>query len=87
MKKVYLLVVSMCILLTSMTAFAAPDRDSVKMGMRGENVKVLQKLLSEKGFYVGEIDGVFGEMTLRATKSFQNDNGLVADGVAGRESY
>jgi len=87
LKKVYLLVVvSMCILLTSITAFAAPDSDSVKMGMRGENVKVLQKLLSEKGFYVGEIDGVFGEMTFKATKSFQNNNGLLVDGIAGRET-
>ena len=60
--------------------------ESIKFGMRGDNVRILQKLLSEKGFYVGGIDGIFGKMTLQAIKDFQSGNGLKVDGVADKET-
>ena len=90
MKKVYLLVVlTMCMLLLSVPAFAAsaaPSDDSIKFGMRGDNVQMLQKLLSEKGFYVGEADGVFGKLTLKGVKEFQTSSGLKVDGIASKET-
>ena len=73
-------------LLTSVAVFAAPADDSIKIGMRGDHVLTLQKLLSEKGFYIGALDGVFGNQTLKATKTFQSSNGLTADGVADKET-
>ncbi|MBP2628980.1 MAG: hypothetical protein H6Q68_3691 [Firmicutes bacterium] len=73
-------------LLTSAVVFAGPADDSMKIGMRGDNVKMLQKLLSEKGFNVGEIDGIFGKMTLKAVKDFQSSSGLTADGVVGKDT-
>ena len=74
-------------LLTSVVVFAAPVADdSIKMGMRGENVQMLQKLLSENGYYVGEIDGIFGKITLKAVKDFQSTSGLKADGVVDKET-
>jgi len=85
--KVYLIVVlTLCILLTSAVAFASPSDDSIKIGMRGDNVKMLQKLLSEKGFNVGQIDGVFGKITLTAVKDFQSSSGLTVDGIANKET-
>lgn len=88
MKKVYLLVaLTICMLLTSVTVFAAPATDeSIKFGMRGDNVQTLQKLLSENGFYVGEVDGIFGKITLKAVKDFQSSSGLRADGVVDKET-
>lgn len=88
MKKVYLLVaLTICMLLTSVVVFAAPvSDDSIKMGMRGENVQMVQKLLSENGFYVGEVDGIFGKITLKAVKDFQSSNGLKADGIVDKET-
>lgn len=89
MKKAYLLVaLTICMLLISVTVFAAPvpADDNIKFGMRGDNVQMLQKLLSENGFYVGEIDGIFGKITLKALKDFQSNNGLRADGVADKET-
>lgn len=65
---------------------AAASDDSIKFGMRGDNVQILQKLLAEKGFYVGEIDGVFGKITLRGVKEFQTSAGLSVDGIASRET-
>jgi len=87
LQKIYLIVVlTLCMLLTSVVAFAAPADDSIKIGMRSDNVKMLQKLLSEKGFYSGEIDGVFGKITLRAVKDFQSSSGLTVDGVADKDT-
>lgn len=76
----------MCMLLMSVPAFAAPSDDSIKFGMRGDNVQMLQKLLSEKGFYVGEVDGVFGNLTLSGVKEFQTSSGLTVDGIASKET-
>lgn len=51
--------------------------------MSGERVLDLQRLLQRRGYNVGTPDGVFGRGTERALKRFQNDVGLIADGVAG----
>ena len=47
--------------------------------------KILQTLKDANGapFYEGEIDGRFGDLTDRAIRGFQNENGLPVDGVAG----
>ncbi len=51
-------------------------------GARGENVKVLQRALIAAGVTVrGGADGVFGAMTAAALTSYQQANGLKANGV------
>jgi len=77
---------TICMLLTCVIVFAAPADDSIKIGMRGDNVQMLQKLLSEKGYYMGEIDGIFGNLTFKSVKSFQSSSGLNADGVVSKET-
>jgi peptidoglycan hydrolase-like protein with peptidoglycan-binding domain len=47
------------------------------------NVRDLQALLSDRGFYTGAIDGVMGQDTTNAVIAAQKKYGLVADGVAG----
>lgn len=87
LKKVYRIVVStLCLLLMSVPVFATPSADSIQFGMRGDQVVMLQKLLSEKGFYVDEIDGVFGKHTLRGVKDFQTSSGLQVDGIVSKET-
>lgn len=46
-------------------------------------VKALQQKLTNRGYDVGRIDGIFGDSTERGVTDFQRDNGLIADGVAG----
>lgn len=47
-------------------------------------IKQKQCLLYILGYYVGDIDGKWGEMSRTATKNFQKDfGGLEADGIAG----
>ena len=44
--------------------------------MKGDDVKNAQILLTEKGYSVGAIDGIFGKATEFASKNFKQDNGL-----------
>ena len=45
--------------------------------------KQKQHLLGYLGYYAGEIDGAWGEMSQAATRAFQRDYGLTADGIFG----
>ena len=57
-----------------------------KMGSTGEEVKNIQTALSSKGYYSGNIDGIYGTGTKNAVLAFQRDNGLSADGIAGKQT-
>lgn len=57
-----------------------------KQGSRGDEVTAIQTKLRESGYYNGKIDGVFGSGTKNALISFQKDNGLTADGIAGSKT-
>ena len=50
---------------------------------QSDDVKNLQQLLSDRGFYGGAIDGINGPMTREAIILSQKTYGLIADGVAG----
>jgi 3D (Asp-Asp-Asp) domain-containing protein len=58
----------------------------IKYGDRGADVKRVQKLLADSGFYPGALDGVYGGGTVQAVKSFQTAYNLPADGIVGRET-
>lgn len=45
--------------------------------------KQKQCLLYYLGYYVGDIDGSWGVLSKTATKAFQTDHGLTADGIFG----
>lgn len=57
-----------------------------KIGSQGEEVRQIQTVLQNQGYFDGKIDGIFGEQTLKAVKSFQNNNGLTADGIVGSKT-
>ena len=65
-------------------AASSPSASFVGMttGARGDNVKVLQRALIAAGVSVrGGADGVFGSMTAAALTSYQQANGLTANGI------
>lgn len=49
-------------------------------------IKQKQCLLAYHGYYVGNIDGIWGQMSRVATKAFQKDFGITADGIAGADT-
>lgn len=55
----------------------------LKRGTRGDEVRVLQLWLSDLG-YRAAAAGAYDRITARAVRRFQSDQGLSADGVAGR---
>ncbi len=56
---------------------------TLKYGRRGSAVRDLQRALSYKGFYHGEISGKFDKATKEAVMDFQHDMNLKSDGLAG----
>ena len=58
----------------------------LKLGSAGLEVRKLQGRLAELGYYAGGVDGIYGETTVTAVKSFQRNNGLSGDGQAGEQT-
>lgn len=56
-----------------------------KQGSKGGGVEMLQRLLLERGYQL-MADGDYGPRTVAAVTAFQEEEGLVADGVAGRKT-
>ena len=54
-----------------------------KSGSQGNEVRQIQTVLKNWGYYSGTVDGIFGVKTKNAVVAFQKKNGLTADGVAG----
>jgi len=64
------------------TPATPPSSSALRLGSRGESVRVMQRALINSGIYVlGGADGVFGVATQSALKSFQQRKGLRATGV------
>ena len=56
----------------------------MKISSRGEEVKVVQKFLSDKGIYHGEIDGIYGPLTYQAVIEWQGYCEIAKDGIVGK---
>jgi murein L,D-transpeptidase YcbB/YkuD len=68
------------------TATAQSVAAEVKPGTV-EYSKKIQTALKNAGLYTGSIDGKIGPKTREAIKTFQAQNGLKADGVAGAQTW
>lgn len=56
---------------------------TIQQGSKGRDVGKLQDDLARLGYFSGRRDEDFGPLTRAAVVSFQSDNGLLADGIAG----
>jgi len=64
---------------------ADPER-LVRVGSRGNDVRLIQDRLAASGYDPGPVDGIFGPRTELAVLAFQDDHSLLADGVVGPQS-
>jgi peptidoglycan hydrolase-like protein with peptidoglycan-binding domain len=55
--------------------------------MPDSDKRALQDMLKNAGYYNGEIDGLVGDETLSALIKFQQDNKLMVDGLAGKNTF
>lgn len=60
---------------------------TLRSGSKGTQVKVLQWLLNQNGFNAGTVDGIFGNNTLKAVKTYQKQKKLSVDGICGKNTW
>lgn len=66
---------------------AAADRPVLRLKDRGAFVIDLQTKLTQLGYAVGRIDGIYGVETLGGVVKFQASREIEADGVVGRDTW
>ncbi len=59
----------------------------LRSGSKGVYVCILQDALTTLGYDTGGLDGVFGVKTRASVISYQNKNGLSADGIVGNLTW
>jgi spore germination protein len=59
----------------------------LKLGSRGDDVKLLQTKLNNLNFSAGTPDGIFGPKTKTAVMAFQKASGITVDGIVGQNTY
>ena len=70
----------------TITTPVTTNPNTLKYGDSGSRVTELQTALVKLGYNTNGVDGRFGAGTQRAVISFQKDNGLEADGLAGTKT-
>ncbi len=66
-------------------ASAEAQPNGLTLGEQGESVTRIQQLLNKYGYLASaNVTGYYGEVTEKAVKAFQNNNGLKADGSVGQ---
>ncbi len=60
---------------------------TLRPGEQGPTVRLLQRLLKERGLFAGAIDGVYGRSTERAVRQFQQQRGLAVTGIVNRATW
>lgn len=60
---------------------------TLSSGSTGPDVRLIQSLLNRIGYNSGTVDGIFGSRTYQAVTAFQQNYGLIADGVVGPATW
>lgn len=63
------------------------DMDTLRRGLRGAQVRTLQRLLNAVINAGLEVDGEFGYMTHDAVRRYQSTRGLEVDGIVGENTW
>ena len=71
---------------SSSSSSSSSDSSALRHGSRSEAVRQMQEDLKKLGYYSGTVSGHYGTLTEAAVTSFQKDNGLSADGIAGSKT-
>ena len=86
-KKFFIMIVTIIFIVSSISFIYLSNTNNVealsKYGSRGSEVTQIQTKLKRWGYYTGGVDGIFGSLTLKAVRWFQQKNGLQVDGIAG----
>ncbi|MGB3761239.1 MAG: peptidoglycan-binding protein [Rivularia sp. (in: cyanobacteria)] len=68
--------------------YSPSNAPMLRVGSKGQAVRDVQTYLKQQGFYVGQVDGIYGRATSAAVKSFQQNRAkLRADGIVGSTTW
>jgi N-acetylmuramoyl-L-alanine amidase len=70
-------------LLSGAGTASAATRPTLRVGSRGSQVQALQSRLARLGYWLGKVDGQFGDLTRQAVVAIQKVAGLSRDGICG----
>ena len=76
-----------CLLLLALTAaFWLTSMGATYTKLPKGDVQEVQRRLKAWGYYSGEVDGIYGDLTYKAVRYFQSKNGLSVDGIVGSKT-
>jgi len=82
-----LMVIAICSSISVNPYQTADASVTLKIGTSNGDVWDAQYRLKALGYYDGPLDGVYGSITASATRAFQRDYGLKADGIIGEATW
>ena len=59
----------------------------IRKGSKGDAVRKAQTNLKARGYYWGDVDGLFGPQTDSAVRWYQGGRGLAVDGIVGPRTW
>lgn len=62
-------------------------RRTLRKGMSGSDVIIVQNILNELGYPVGKIDGIAGPKFDQCVRMFQSERDLLVDGIVGKQTW
>lgn len=85
MKRTMRILAALTAALTVLVVLAVPALagTTLRRGDRGGDVTEVQTRLRRWGYYMGNVDGIFGPQTEAGVRYFQRRNGLAVDGIVG----
>ena len=87
-RKYVLITLGLILVIAAYRSFSGTaQKQFLYYGTRGDDVRTLQRRLSNWGYYDGNISGVFGPETSRSVREFQRRNNLQVDGLVGEETW
>ena len=85
-RKILAILIAVLVCLDPLSSFAAYQSSTLRHGMSGDDVKEVQQALIILGYLKGSADGIFGNRTENAVRSFQRKNKLNVDGLVGSKT-
>ena len=87
MKKHMIRIAALCMAITLAFNPVSASASLLRRGSRGSEVRNVQTTLKQLGYFNHHrATGFYGSVTETAVKRFQRDNGLLADGIVGRQT-
>ncbi|MCH3973129.1 MAG: spore cortex-lytic enzyme [Oscillospiraceae bacterium] len=84
--RVLIVILVACVAFGVASQYSQSTQTLSRVGSSGAEVTKIQTKLKSLGLYTGKTDGIYGSSTRKAVVTFQKQQGITADGVAGSQT-